>query len=120
VVEPVTAVAENTTPVFVQEAAPEPAAPVLPVVLPVERVSEILTGTRLPKPAQARLSAQAWADETALAEAVENEIAYLKEITGSGKPFGLGESAAAQPARMSETDRLSALDEIDRRYGLKR
>ena len=112
----------STEPVVVQETQPEPtpAAPVPSAMLPMERVNEILTGSRLPRPAQARMGEKQWVDEPTLIQAIESEIAYIKEITGSGKPFGLGESAAAQPTRMSEADRQAAFDEVDRRFGLKR
>ena len=112
---------ENTpvVPVIVAETLPESStAPVIPAKVTIERVTEMLLATRLPKPAAARLQEREWSDEPALTKAIEDEIAYIKELTGSGKPFAQGESAATQPARMSEADRNKALDAVDSRFGI--
>lgn len=101
-------------PIILREAQPE-----LPAKLAVEKVNEILGKTRLPKPALARLQEQEWADEPTLIKAIESEIAYIKELTGSGKPFGMGETAASETTRMSESERMKALEDIDRRFGIR-
>ena len=65
----------------------EPETPA-PEPLSDEKVTERLGETNLPKASKARLSVE-YADEDALEEAVKAEIAYVKELTGSGEPFGM-------------------------------
>ena len=112
---------ENTpvVPVIVAETLPESStAPVVQEKVTIERVTEMLTATRLPKAAAARLQEREWSDEAALTKAIEAEIAYIKEITGSGKPFAQGESTSMQITRMSEADKNKALDAVDSRFGI--
>ena len=63
--------------------------PTAPDPLPKEKVAERLGGTNLPKASKARLSEAEYADEDALENAVKAEIAYVKQITKSGEPFGM-------------------------------
>ena len=54
-----------------------------------EKVTERLGETNLPKVSRARLSEAEYETDEALDEAVKAEIAYVKDITGSGEPFGM-------------------------------
>lgn len=96
-----------------------------PETKPVEEVKplaeaevvKIVGETHLPDAAQKRLAAQPYANEKELRTAIEAEVEYVKTLTGSGKPWGLGGTQPAdQP--ISEADYQKSLDEIDRRHGI--
>ena len=80
-------VEEEIEEVEISEDNEEPETPA-PEPLSDERVTERLGETNLPKASKTRLSVE-YADEDALDEAVKAEIAYVKELTGSGEPFGM-------------------------------
>jgi hypothetical protein len=103
------------TPAPIQETQP----PAAPVRLAEQDVKQILAQTNLPKAAQSRLLAEAYADDKALREAIETEIEYVKTLTGSGAPFAQGQTTPPAPTKVSEADYQKSLDAIDRRYGLK-
>jgi len=92
--------------VVIQESAPA-AAPVAPApqVLAEADVKAELTKTNLPAAAQTRLAARTYADEKALQEAIDGEIAYLKEITGSGKPLNFEPPAPTPAPSLAETNK---------------
>ena len=105
------------------EAAPEaetpPEAPPTPEALKAEEVEEILKGARLPEPVKARLAEGSYATADALRDAVRKELDYIKAATGSGRVFGLGESAAAgDPTPMSQEEVDKQYHQIAERYGL--
>lgn len=87
-----------------------------PVAVSLERVQELLAETRLPEPAKAKLVKLSFQTEDAVKEAVQSEIAYLKEITASGKPFAMGETAApkTQTVDMAEVERRK--DAVNKKY----
>ena len=60
-----------------------------PVYLASEKVLEVLEASSLPVAAKRRMAERLWRDEEHLEKAVTAEIAYLKEITKSGEPFGM-------------------------------
>ena len=107
-------VEEEIEEVEISEGNEEPETPA-PEPLSDERVTERLGETNLPKASQKRLSVE-YADEDALEDAVKAEIAYVKEITGSGEPFGMDggpqefkslteeEKLARYQKRMAEVD----------------
>ena len=76
--------------------APEP--------LSDERVTERLGETNLPKASRKRLSVE-YADEESLEEAVKAEIEYVKQITGSGEPFGMDGGPQEQEPLTEEEQR---------------
>jgi hypothetical protein len=91
----------------IEESAATPAQDTSPEKPPVETketqpISEpilesgaagaILEASRLPAASRARLSSRKWRDANELTAAVEQEIMYVKELTGSGKPTLLGET----------------------------
>ena len=88
-------VEEEIEEVQISEGDEEPETPA-PDPLPEEKVAERLGETNLPKASKARLSERGYADEAELEAAVEAEIAYVKEITGSGKPFGMSGGPQSQ------------------------
>jgi len=81
-------------------------------------VSAVLDETKLPDVSKKRLADAKYADAKQVTEAVGREVAYLKEVTGSGKPFAQGGGNAPQETVVSEADVQKRLDAIDRRHGL--
>ena len=88
-----------------------------PVFLAEAEIKTFLEASRLPQQAQARLAEGEYLDEEALRAVVDTERAYIKELTGSGKPFAQGESASTD-ATMTEAEYNEAYDDIRRRHGL--
>ncbi len=117
---PAAPVAENKPPVAPAAPVVPPAAPVVPAKLAETAVRAGLEKSRLPKASQERLAVAEYADEAALEKAIAAEIAYVKELTASGKPFLMGESAAPQPVKVSEADLQKRLDAVDQRHGIIR
>jgi hypothetical protein len=81
-------------------------------------VKAALEASRLPPQAQGRLSESRYLDTDALKAAIEQERQYIKEITGSGKPFAQGGGTAPGEEQMSEADYDTAYADILRRHGL--
>jgi hypothetical protein len=81
-------------------------------------IKELLEASRLPPQAQERLAGGQYLDADALKAAVEQERAYIKELTGSGKPFAQGGGTAPGEEQMSEADYETAYADILRRHGL--
>jgi len=88
------------------------------VTLAEAEVRQIVEASGLPKAAKERLSGREYKNEQAVTEAVAAEVAYLKEITGSGRVTGQGPSAAPSEQRLSEAELQKRLDDVDRRHGL--
>ena len=86
------------------EAVPEPEEAPAPAMLAQEKVKELVQATNLPEAAKTKLLEAEYADEDEAQVAIEAEVAYIKEVTGSGKPFaqGAGESPPEQTARTVE------------------
>ena len=94
---------EEIEEVQISEGDEEPETPA-PDPLSDEGVTERLGETNLPKASKQRLSVE-YADEDALEEAVKAEIAYVKELTGSGEPFGMdGGPQVQKPLTEEEKD----------------
>jgi hypothetical protein len=101
---------EPATPV---ETEPEPT----PILMEAGAVRVTLDKSGLPAKAIERLAVLAYADQAALDAAIASEKAYIKEITGSGRPIGLGGSAPVSEAD-PEKKYQERMAEIYRRYGL--
>lgn len=101
-VAPVVPVAETQTtqpvtqPVQLQESA-APATETPAQGLAEADVKAKLAEQKLPAAVQLRLAERQYADAAALDAAISAEIAYLKEVTGSGKPLTFAEVAPAAP-----------------------
>ena len=87
------------------------------VYLAKAEIKTLLEASRLPKQAQERLAEGQYLDVEALKTVVETERAYIKELTGSGKPFAQGESASTD-ATMTEADYDKEYNDILSRHGL--
>lgn len=81
-------------------------------------VMRLLAISNLPQASKDRLAGTEYADEAGVKAAVVAEVAYVKKLTGSGKPTDLGASAAVGAVRMTEADVQTAMDDHDRRHGL--
>ena len=97
-------VEEEIEEVEISEDNEEPETPA-PEPLSDEKMTERLGETNLPKMAKARLSEVEYADEDALDEAIKAEIAYVKELTGSGEPFGMSGGPQVQEPLTEEEKR---------------
>jgi len=81
-------------------------------------VSKILSESKLPTRSQERLTETEYADEAAVEEAVQKEVDYIKELTGSGRVVAQGATSPKADERISEADFQKRLDAVDRRHGL--
>lgn len=86
--------------------------------LSVERIKEILAETKLPKHAQTRLAFTGrFLTEDDVLELAEAELAYLKEITQAGKPFGMAKGEkVVETNKLEEAERRK--DEIAKKFML--
>jgi len=73
----------------------EPETPA-PVKLAEDEVSKALDGTNLPDASKKRLVESDYLTKAELDAAIVAEIAYVKEVTGSGKVFGQGGSTPVE------------------------
>jgi hypothetical protein len=103
---------------FSEQEEPESTAPEL---LERDKVKELVEATNLPKASKARLSEAEYADEEAVEEAVKAEVAYIKAVTGSGKPFGQsGDDPGKQGKEpISEEAKESRFNQIMREIGAR-
>ena len=83
-----------------------------------DAVEGFLKASTLPEVAQKRLAEAEYKDEAEVKTAIAAEVAYLKTITGSGKPFGQGGGQPPEETRISEADVQKRFDAIDRQHGL--
>ena len=101
------------------KALAEVAAPAAqPVELAEIDVQSALNNSTLPQPSRARLAERKWKNQTELNAAITGEVAYLKEVTGSGRPVTVpaAQISNGQPKRLSETNKI--VDHIlENRFG---
>jgi len=92
--------------VTLQEQQEPEEQPPAPAKLEPEKVSEMVEATNLPDAAKARLCEREYADRAELEGAIGGEVAYIKEVTGSGKPFaqGAGSAPEKRPRTAEEAD----------------
>jgi hypothetical protein len=89
-----------------------------PKPLDGDAVEGFLKASTLPEAAQKRLAEAEYKDKAEVETAITAEVAYLKTITGSGKPFGQGRGKPPDETRISEADVQKGFDAIDRQHGL--
>lgn len=97
-----------------------PETPATPVALAEADVVAALAKTTLPQPSRKRLSEHEYRDRAALDVAVKGEIAYLKEVTGSGRPVTAPAASigADRPRTLAETNQT--VDSIvSRTFGMR-
>jgi len=96
-----------------EQVQPEPA----PVALPAERVAELVRVTNLPEVSKARLLRE-YADEADVESAIAAEVAYVKELTGSGKPFAQGGGTVDQ-VPLTEAQKTERFNQHMREIGAR-
>ena len=101
-----------------QEGQEAPAKAGKPKPLDGDAVGTLLKASTLPGAAQKRLAEAEYKSEAVVRAAITAEVAYLKTITGSGKPFGQGGGLALEAQRISEDDIQKKFDAIDEDHGL--
>lgn len=67
-----------------------------PVAVLVERVRELLAESGLPEEAQGMLIARPYENEEQVTAAIAEMRDFIKRVSGSGQPFGLGETQPTQ------------------------
>ena len=86
--------------------------------LPTERMQELVDATNLPDPSKTRLSEGQYDDEAALTTIIEAEVAYVKVLTGSGKPFSQGGTTPPnEPAQLTEQEKTDRFNGFMREVG---
>lgn len=85
-----------------------------PKVLAAEEVKKLLETSNLPEVSRARLGEATYQDANELTSAIAKEREYVKLLTGSGRPFGMAESAAQKPATLEEVEK--AKDAVIQKY----
>jgi hypothetical protein len=89
-----------------------PAPVTTPARVAQDRVRTLLAESRLPVAAQEKLFNALYFTEDEVAQAVNGERRYLAEITGSGRPIGMGESSGGSAAQPTVTP--EALAEVEK------
>jgi hypothetical protein len=107
---------DSATPEIVAEAGEETTTQ--PTRLSETQVLDVLSKTKLPEASKERLCEGDYETEATLQEAVTKEIAYVKKITGSGQPFGMGDTKAPQAEKLSETEIEARKQGVYKKYGL--
>ena len=98
------------------EQTAENAAEPAPVTLSESEVKAVLDSRRLPLAAYKRLAEGSYSDAAALETAITAEIAYITELTGSGKPTAQHADRRA-PERIDIRKIQEAQDAANRRHG---
>ena len=90
-----------------------------PEMLTEEEVKGILDSTKLPKASRERLVEAEYSDHELLQEAIKAEVAYVKELTGSGKPFAQGALAPPENKPRTEEEKIERFNRTMREVGLE-
>ncbi len=90
-----------------------------PVLLSEADVKAALDKSKLPEPARQRLAEKQFKDQAELDAAVNEEIAYVKAVTGSGKPVTSSSGAARTPRSTTLAESNKVIDSIlEESFGL--
>jgi hypothetical protein len=93
------------------------ALPPEPVYLTQETVDAELQKSSLVQAGRLRLSQNRYASIEELQSAIQAEIRYLSEVTGAGKPFGMGESAGAPKSEREKAEAVAeAANRVNQKY----
>jgi predicted transcriptional regulator len=96
---------QGTLPVKITEETPIP--------LSSDEVTAVLGEYRLPAVVSTRLVGKTFYTVHQVKESIQSEIEYLKQVTGSGSPFGLSESKP-KPVSLEEINRRK--DAVNKKY----
>lgn len=92
----------------------EPQAPPEPVCLSESEVTALLEKANLPKAAKERLAAEQFESAEALEKRIAAEVQYIKEVSGSGRPFGLAAAPVNNTADLAEVEKRK--DAVNKKY----
>lgn len=106
--EPITDVAENNQ--------DDLATPDAPDSLEEAEVIRIVNESVLPVVSRQRLIGVQYPDEKVLQEAIAAEVTYLKEATGSGQVFGLGETQKPEKKSYNPEAVAEAAERVNKKY----
>lgn len=98
---------------------PETPKPEAPKPLAETEVEQTLAETKLPEAFKKALKVGQYESSDALKAAIEEAIAEVKKLTGSGQVFGQGGTHTAEPERMSNKEYKEGVDEILKRHGVQ-
>ena len=84
-----------------------------PIPLSGDEVMAVLGEYNLPAVVSNRLVGKTFYTVHQVKETIQSEIEYLKQVTGSGSPFGLAESKT-QPVSLEEINRRK--DAVNKKY----
>lgn len=87
-----------------------------PVFIEREVIAEYLKDSKLPKPTLERILAGKYAGENEVLEAIARETAYIKELTGSGRVFNLGENRETVRRPKNAAGITQAIDGVNKKY----
>lgn len=92
-----------------------------PVTLAESDVETALAETNLPEFAKTSLAAGEYETAEQLQEAIATVVAEVKELTGSGRPFAVGEGAGSEPLSLEEQEKRAdeRFDRIMREIGME-
>jgi hypothetical protein len=106
-------------PVTISETQPEPETAPEETFLAESDVQAALGESNLPDASKERLANAQYADADVLQAAITAEVAYVKKLTGSGRPFAQGASQVTQPEPRTEEEKVAEFNEIMRSIGAK-
>jgi hypothetical protein len=112
---------EATEEVLIEEQAPEQEqddkSPEEPQAEKVgeDEVRQLVENSKLPETAQKRLMLAEYETEEAVQAAIQQELGYIKEITGSGQVFGMAENKPVEHT-MSMAEKEANMDKINKKY----
>ena len=110
---------EAEVPAPVAEVAEQPAPAPEPTRLSEAEVTTLLEAEkRLPVASRVRLAESNYINGEAVKTAITAELAYLKEVTGSGEPFGLPPTQPAPKATPAQIEERAteAIDRVNNKY----
>jgi len=79
-------------------------------------VEKVLQASRLPEPSRVRLAESEYADANELNGAIAKESEYIKELTGSGLPFGMTDAKKPLPATTDLAEVEKKKNEVARKW----
>jgi DNA-directed RNA polymerase subunit RPC12/RpoP len=98
---------------------PEAPKPEAPQPLAETEVEQALAETKLPEAFKKALKVGQYESADALKAAIEEAVAGVKNLTGSGQVFGQGGTHTAEPKRMTDKEYKEGVDEILKRHGVQ-
>jgi hypothetical protein len=99
-----------------EQKPPEDKSPEEPQMLAESDVRETLDGSKLPAKAKERLGLVEYETVEKLEEAIQDELDYIAEFTGSGQVTDMAETTHAAQVEMSEKQMNDFMDKANAKY----